>query len=222
MGMIPTMAVNVPTVPTRKFANIPTSHKPVITIQNTRVKFLTVDTTVMLGTPETTVKTLVIITRVSFQLNAKLPTTRHIGIAMSPPKISGFKLFLTRRTTITIRTIVKVDQIVAIENFPTTVTSGESITPTITTITITISARAQIITSVPTLATSALMPASSFPTIFTELITVNNGNLVIAESLATTIADIPILGCGTIHTKPRINTLMGIEFATQIAALPIH
>jgi hypothetical protein len=66
------------------------------------------------------------------------------------------------------------------------------------------------------------MPASSFPTIFTELITVNNGNLVIAESLATTIADIPILGRGTIPTKPRINTLMGIEFATQIAALPIH
>jgi hypothetical protein len=141
---------------------------------------------------------------------------------MSPPKISGFKLFLIRHTIITIGRIVTIVQIVTVENFPTTVTSGESITPTITTITITISARAQIITSVPTLATSALMPASSFPTIFTELITVNNGNLVIAESLATTIADIPILGRGTIPTKPRINTLMGIEFATQIAALPIH
>jgi hypothetical protein len=144
---------------------------------------------------------------------------------MSPPKISGFKLFLIRHTIITIGRIVTIVQIVTVENFPTTVTSGESITPTITTITtiiITISTLGQPITLKPLVTTVTLIPASSFPTIFTELITVNNGNLVIAESLATTIADIPILGRGTIPTKPRINTLMGIEFATQIAALPIH
>jgi hypothetical protein len=222
MGMKPTMRIYFPTIPLSKLANIPASHKPVITIQNARVKFHPVNTTVMLSTPETTFKTLVIITRVSFQLDAKLSGTWHIGIAMCPPKTSWFKLFLIRHTIIAVATIIATAYIVIIVDSPATITTEEPITPTIATITITIGTTGQIVTNVPTVATITLPPASSFPTIFTEHISVNIVNLVITESSATTVTDIPIVSFGTILTKPSVDTLMGIGLPTKPAAMPLH